>query len=170
MIEPTENAERSKANGAREKVPEILDRELQAVIDDWLSRVERDSELKSIPLDYQERTGHLPQLLRDVIVRLRLDVGSKASVSNAATLHGDLRRKQGYTVALAVQESRLLQVSIFSTLHKNSKQLEFETLLPYVVIIADEVDAQLKQQMASFTAAAKLTAANSLGHTSGDPA
>jgi len=32
-------------------------------------------------------------------------------------------------------------------LHKNVKDLEFSTLLPNVVTIADEVDAQLKQQM-----------------------
>jgi hypothetical protein len=153
MIEPTAYAESSQATGRAEKVLDILDRELQVVIDDWLSRVEQDAELKSIPLDYRERTGHLPQLLRDVIGRLRLDTGSKASVSNAAGLHGNLRRTQGYTVALAVQESRLLQVSIFSTLHKNAKHLEFGTLLPYVVTIADEVDAQLKQQMLSFMAA-----------------
>src|SRR2546430_5493082 len=34
----------------------------------------------------------------------------------------DLRRKQGYTVAMAVEESRLLQVTIFSTLHKNTNK------------------------------------------------
>ena len=45
---------------------------------------------------------------------------------------------------MAVEESRLLQVSIFSTLHKNVKHLEFNLLLPDVVTIADEVDAQLK--------------------------
>jgi hypothetical protein len=31
--------------------------------------------------------------------------------------------------------------------------LEFETVLPAVVVIADEVDAQLKQQMLRFMAA-----------------
>ena len=54
---------------------------------------------------------------------------------------------------MAVEESRLLQVTIFSTLHKNVKNLEFSTLLPDVVTIADEVDAQLKEQMLRFMAA-----------------
>ena len=65
----------------------------------------------------------------------------------------DLRLKQGYTVAMAVEESRLLQVTIFSTLHKNTNNLEFSALLPDVVTIADEVDAQLKEQMLRFMAA-----------------
>ena len=47
---------------------------------------------------------------------------------------------------MAVKESRLLQVTIFSMLHKDVKKLDFNKLLPDVVTIADEVDAQLKQQ------------------------
>jgi hypothetical protein len=38
-------------------------------------------------------------------------------------------------------------------LHKNVKNLHFSSLLPDVVMIADEVDAQLKQQMLRFMAA-----------------
>ena len=48
---------------------------------------------------------------------------------------------------MVVDESRILQVSIFSTLHKNEHRVEFSKLLPDVVTIADEVDAQLKQQI-----------------------
>src|ERR1700675_2899344 len=139
--------------GSSESVADILERELQSVIVDWLSRVEHEPDLTCIQLSYEDRTGHLPQLLHDVIARLRLDAGTKAPISEAAGVHGDLRRKQGYTVAMAVEESRLLQVSIFSMLHKNVKNLEFSTLLPHVVTIADEVDAQLKQQMLRFMAA-----------------
>jgi hypothetical protein len=145
---------REKGNAvAVESVADILDSELQAVIQDWLYRVHQEPDLMMIPLNFEERTGHLPQLLHDVISRLRLDAGTKAPISEAASVHGDLRRKQGYTVAMAVEESRLLQVSIFTMLHKNVKDLEFSALLPNVVTIADEVDAQLKQQMLRFMAA-----------------
>jgi hypothetical protein len=135
-----------------ESVANILERELPAVTKDWLSRVELESDLRSIPLTCEERTSHLPRLLHDVIARLRLDTGTKASVSEAAGIHGDLRRKQGYTAAMAVQESRLLQVAIFSMLHRNVRCLDFSKLLPDVAIIADEVDAQLTQQMQRFMA------------------
>jgi len=142
-------------------VADIVERELQSIITDWLARVEQEPDLKHIPLSFEERTGHLPQLLRDVIKRLRLDSGTKAPISKAAAEHGDLRRRQGYTVAMAVEESRLLQVTIFSTLHKNVTNLEFTALLPDVVTIADEVDAQLKQQMLRFMAANVAKAAKS---------
>jgi hypothetical protein len=123
------------------------------LIKDWLLRADREPDLMSIPLNFEDRTGHLPNLMHDVIARLRLDTGSKAPISKAAAMHGDLRRKQGYTVAMVVEESRLLQVTIFTTLHGNTKHLEFSKLLPDIVTIADEVDAQLKEQMLRFMAA-----------------
>jgi hypothetical protein len=130
-----------------ESVADILERESRAVTKDWYARVELETDLTSIPLNYEERTRHLPQLLQEVIARLRQGVGSKASISKAAGIHGGLRRTQGYTAAMTVQESRLLQVTIFSILHRNVRCLDFSTLLPDITIIADEVDAQLSQQM-----------------------
>ena len=136
-----------------ESVADILERELDATIHDWMGLVEKEPELSRIPLNYQERTGHLPKLLHDVIARLRLDKGTRAPISVAAGHHGDLRCKQGYTVANVVDESRILQVCIFTTLHKHTNRVEFSKLLPDVVTIADEVDAQLRKQMLRFMAA-----------------
>ena len=156
MTKSIGSAGAAKATGGAatiESVADIIERELQAVIVEWLARVEQEPDLKSIPLNFEERTGHLPQLLHEVIARLRLDAGTKAPISKAAADHGDLRRKQGYTVAMAVQESRLLQVTIFSRCKKTRSNLEFSMLLPDVVTIADEVDAQLKEQMLRFMAA-----------------
>jgi hypothetical protein len=146
----TENGTRS---GDAESVADVLARELDATIRDWTELVEKQEDLMSIPLSYEDRTGHLPALLHEVIARLRLDTGTKAPISVAASHHGDLRHKQGYSVAMVVEESRLLQVCLFTTLHKNTNRIEFSKLLPDVVTIADEVDAQLKQQMLRYMSA-----------------
>jgi hypothetical protein len=61
-----------------------------------------------------------------------------------------MRRRQGYTAAMVVEESRILQVSIFSTLQRNLSYVDFSTVLSDVVTIADEVDSQLKQAMYSY--------------------
>jgi len=163
MIKTMEEVRRHNGSvgaAAVQSVADILERELQHLIKDWLARVDEQADLTCIQLNYEERTGHLPYLLNDVIARLRLDLGSKAPISKAAATHGDLRRKQGYTVAMVVEESRLLQVTIFSTLHNNVKHLEFGLLLPDVVTIADEVDAQLKEQMLRFMADAEKAKGN----------
>jgi hypothetical protein len=49
-----------------------------------------------------------------------------------------------------VHESRILQVTLFSTLKDNMNALDFSLLLPDVMTIADEVDAQLTQTMSSY--------------------
>jgi hypothetical protein len=133
-----------------ERVADILEQELDSTIHDWVGLVEKEPDLIHIPLNFEERTGHLPRLLNDVIARLRLDKGLKVPVSLAASHHGELRFKQGYTAAMVVDESRILQVCIFSMLHRNEYRVKFSKLLPDVVTIADEVDAQLKQQILCF--------------------
>jgi YesN/AraC family two-component response regulator len=135
-----------------ESVATILEHDLNATIRDWLALVEQNEELTYIPLSFQDRTGHLPNLLSDLIWRLRLRLPpiARANISNAARQHGELRRKQGYTAAMLVEESRILQVSIFNTLQKHLTKVDFSKLLLDVVTIADEVDSQLKQAMLSY--------------------
>jgi DNA-binding response OmpR family regulator len=133
-----------------ESVASILERDTDITIQNWLELVDHDTELTCIPLSRLERTGHLPQLLRDVVLRLRLDTGLAAPSSMAAGDHGDMRREQGYTVPMVVEESRILQVSIFTTLQRNLRSVDFSKVLLDVVTIADEVDSQLKQTLISF--------------------
>jgi len=133
-----------------ESVATILEHDLAATIQDWMEMVEQDKELTCIPLNFEDRTGHLPNLIADLVNRLRLPSTKTALISMAAREHGDLRRKQGYTAAMMVEESRILQVSIFNTLQKNLSKVDFSKVLLDVITIADEVDSQLKQAMFSY--------------------
>jgi DNA-binding response OmpR family regulator len=133
-----------------EAVASILERESETTIQNWLTLVEQDAELNCITLSRGERTGHLPQLIRDLVQRLRVDSGLPAPISAAARDHGEMRRRQGYTATMLVEESRILQVSIFSTLQRNISGVDFSKVLSDVVTIADEVDSQLKQAMRSY--------------------
>jgi len=134
----------------KERVAAILDRDSNITIKNWLSKVERNEELAAVPLSFTERTGHLPQLLADLVRRLRLLPNAKPPVSNAAHDHGVMRHLQGYTAAMIVEESRMLQVSLFNTLQNNLGSVDFSTVLLDVMTIADEVDWQLKQAMLGY--------------------
>lgn len=140
-----------------ESVADILEVETQSTIDDWLQRVNLEKHPLSIEMDDQKRCAHLPQLFRDVVSRLRkpLPLGSRALSSPAAAEHGMMRRDQGYTAAMMVEESRMLQVSIFQTLQNNLHKVDFSLLLVGVMAIADEVDSQLAQAMAAYILEAK---------------
>jgi CheY-like chemotaxis protein len=135
-----------------ESVADILERSVQSTIEDWLQSVRDEADVFSVPLDDDQRCAHLPQLFRDLIFRLRFPIplGTRARVSAAAAEHGQTRRKQGYTAAMLVEESRMLQVSIFQTLQDNLNKIDFSVLLVGVMAIADECDSQLTAQMASY--------------------
>lgn len=134
-----------------ERVADILERDALVTIADWLLRVEREEELTCVPITKEQRTGHLPKLLQELVERLRVPrkLGTKA-VSEAAVEHGKVRRSQGYSVPMIVEESRILQVSLFETLQDNLSTVDVSLLLTDVMTIADECDSQLKQTLISF--------------------
>jgi hypothetical protein len=137
-----------------ESVATILEFSIQHTIDAWLERVEKNEKVITIPLSRVQRTGHLPKILIDLVDRLRSfkPLGSKELVSVAAREHGLLRRQQGYSAAMMIEESRMLQVSIFETLQRNLLSIDFSVLLLGVMTIADEVDSQLSQAMEGYLA------------------
>ena len=136
----------------REPVATILERYAVSTIKEWRGRVNENSELSQLKISDDDRTGHLSTLFRELIQRLRTPhlVEGKARVSMAALAHGRIRSRQGYTAAMLVEESRILQVSIFNTLRMNLNAVDLALVLVDVMTIADEVDSQLKQTMASF--------------------
>ena len=149
--------EKLKNRGTRrpsntERVASILERESESTIADWLSRVEKDDELNHLVLPQDQRTGHLPLLIRELVHRLRVhrSLGTQ-QVSGGAVEHGKIRHLQGYTIPMIIEESRILQVSIFHTLQSNLNVVDFSLLLIDVMTIADEVDSQLKQTIVSFS-------------------
>jgi DNA-binding response OmpR family regulator len=139
----------------KESVGAILRRCSTAIVKGWLARTKQSSELNRFSLSDEERTGHLPQLVEDLALRLSkpggaTDKDSDAVFSVAAVAHGKLRYLQGYTPAMLVHESRILQVTIFGILQSNVNSLDFSLVLLDVMTIADEVDAQLTQSMDSY--------------------
>jgi CheY-like chemotaxis protein len=141
-------------------VATILEEGAQATIEDWLVRVDSERHILTVKMTDEQRSSHLPQLFRDLVARLRspLHLGTRAFVSPAAVAHGVQRRMQGYTAAMMVEESRMLQVSIFQTLQNNLFRVNFSSVLQSVMAIADEVDSQLAQAMTSYVAESKIDA------------
>jgi YesN/AraC family two-component response regulator len=135
-----------------ETVAQILERSAEATIRAWYERIKTDKKVMEIAMTYEERTCHLPQVFKDLVSRLESakPIGSKELISKSAVEHGINRQMRGYTAAMLVEESRMLQVCIFDTLQKNLATIDFSVLLIGVMTIADEIDSQLSQAMDSF--------------------
>src|SRR5580704_9567807 len=152
------------ARTQKERVAAILQRCTSGIVENWLVRVKKNKELNHVALTDKERTGYLPKLIEDLIVRLRMpNIAGEESdsvCSAAAVAHGKMRKLQGYTPGMLVHDSRILQVTLFEMLQSNLNALDFSLLLPDVMTIADEVDSQLTQAMDSYmTVVGKATAA-----------
>jgi hypothetical protein len=148
----TRSIEGTRPDQPVDNVATILEQETQATINDWLQRSMANNLLVSNPLEESLRTSHLPELFRDLVNRLRYPLSARALVSPGAAKHGLVRRRQGYTAAMLVEESRMLEVSIFHALDTNAHRIDFNVVLPDVMVIADEVDSQLAQAVESYTA------------------
>src|SRR5271166_2581886 len=59
-----------RARTQKERVAAILQRCTSGIVEDWLERVKKNKTLSRIVLTDQERTGYLPKLIEDLIVRL----------------------------------------------------------------------------------------------------
>jgi DNA-binding response OmpR family regulator len=138
----------------KERVAEILQRCTTKIVEDWLGRVRKTKELNQISLTDKERTGYLPKLIEDLIIRLReasaLGAEGDSLCSAAAVAHGKMRKVQGYTPGMLVHDSQILQVTLFGVLQNNLSAIDFSLLLPDIMTIADEVDSQLRQAMDSY--------------------
>jgi hypothetical protein len=135
-----------------DSVVTILEEKTQVTIDDRFKRLGAEKLLRGSATTKETRSSHLPEPFRELVHRLQNPVtpGSAPLVSPAAAADGLLRLKQGYSSSILFEELRCPQASIFHTLNTSAHRLDFNLLLPDVMVIADEVDGQLAQTMASY--------------------
>ncbi len=135
-----------------QSVAAVLERNADAVMHEWFERVEMEPKLTAVSMSYEQRCRHLPALLRDLAHSLdsRRTIGTAVPLSSGAPQYGMRRFNQKYTAPMLVEESRLLQASIFNVLQRNLGNIDYSALLFDVMAIADEMDFQLSQAMEGF--------------------
>jgi hypothetical protein len=143
-----------------ETVATILERTMEDTIQRWHERVQREESLMAVPMSREQRCCHLPELFREIIDRLRgqKPISTKESMYSSAAEHGANRFSQGYTATMLLEEYRVLQISIFHTLKNNLVNIDYSVVLADVMTIADEIDFQLHQSVASYTREMQLAA------------
>jgi hypothetical protein len=93
------------------------------------------------------------EILERELCRLRDNRNTEPQVSVAAAAHGRVRFAQGYSLSMLVEESRILEVTIFGTLQRRQSELDRNQVRPDAAIIADEADRQLEETVFSFLVA-----------------
>jgi CheY-like chemotaxis protein len=133
-------------------VAAVLEQNADAIVQEWYERVEKEPKLTAIPMTSDQRCRHMSALVRDLAhgLRSRRPLGTSVPLSTVAAQHGMRRLHQKYTAAMLVEESRLLQASIFHTLQLNLATIDLSVLLFDLMAIADELALQLSHTMESF--------------------
>jgi len=145
------------AQGARpgrtvEAAANILEREAGSISRAWLAQMESGGGLTTGSLTLEERSEDLAHALRDIVFRLRYPhpLGSTTMFSVAALQHGARRRRQGLGAASMADEARALLIALFQTIDNNLDRMDIGKLPATLMVIADEVNAQLQQSLTGY--------------------
>jgi YesN/AraC family two-component response regulator len=137
----------------RKRVSTLLQENSKAVIDHFLQASEKNHELSVISLPLAQRKDHLPQLLAELIERLETHPGETTQDQmRAAALRGKVRQEQGYSILMVVEETRVLERSIFAMLQANLLSIDVSFLIPDMVRISDSLQEQLKESLRAYLA------------------
>jgi|SRR5579872_1403095 len=134
-------------------VAQIVDEGRPLIIERWLKLVHESGELSELRIPDEQRIGHLPALLGDLVEMLRKAEGqTTAARIDTAKKHGELRKRQKYTLPMIVEETRLLERSIYNMLHANLLSADFSSLIPDMTRISDSLQLQLKASLEAYLA------------------
>lgn len=89
----------------------------------------------------------LDEVIRDLVERNSDQIQGS---TEAAREHGQLRRRQGFTVIHLIEETRMLRNIISETIEKNLLTLDTSVLMPDMVRIGNSLDARLREATASY--------------------
>ena len=137
-------------NQPAERIPDIIKGNKDGVISQWLQRVKMNPELITVSLSDAERRDHVPDLLDEAIAHSCGDPISKEERLKAAEHHGTLRYHQGYSVAMLILESQLLQDVIAECIRDHVDTLDLSHLIPDIAKISDTISAELRESSRSF--------------------
>ena len=136
------------------RLPDIIEQQLDPIVKQWLAALKNDPEISAIPISDVERQNHIRGLLQQALDKAR---GKQLTPedTDAAQLHGGIRRKQGYSIPLVVRESKLLLRAIADCVQQNLLAIQMSYLIPDMVNVWETVMIELENSIKAFQAGVK---------------
>ena len=131
----------------------IIRENTPAIIEGYLREIDRDPQLAGIDLPRSQRIDHVPGLLKNLVDQLEKNpnINDKLAHQNSWA-HGKLRRQQGYSALMIVEEGRILYCVIADTLHANLLDLDLSSMIPDMVQISVSLTVMIQESLRSFLA------------------
>jgi YesN/AraC family two-component response regulator len=122
------------------RATQIISDHLPEITKEWLQESRDDLELGAIHITDEERTDHIPRVIRATL-KICSGEGLTPEDRSAARDHGVVRRKQGFTPSLMIRETRFLQTVISRCIQTNLLSVQISNL------ISDQISVQQTLQI-----------------------
>ena len=135
----------------RKQIAEILLENIDPIIADTLRSMKENSLLAAIPISDRGRVDHMPKLLKQLSTQLQTHRNRlPEKVSESAAEHGRVRREQGYTAALLVEDLRCVEQVLYSVIQDNLLVLDISNLMPDLKRLNYALDSQLRASLEAY--------------------
>jgi ActR/RegA family two-component response regulator len=117
-----------------------------------LNAIKSDVRLASVPLSDEQRLEHVPGLLRGIVQQLEAPEPSQLDgrILEEGARHGAIRRRQGYSQEMLVDDIRFLDASIYDTIQDGLLRLELSSLIPGLKQVNLTMSCHLKSSLLAF--------------------
>jgi hypothetical protein len=132
------------------RMPDVIAENKDWVVDQWLQRVNANTELTQVSLSDAERRDHVPDLLDEAVANAcghRIIVGER---QRAAERHGTLRYHQKYSVPMLILEAQLLQEVIAECIRDNFLAIDLSNLIPDMAKTSNTISAELRESASAY--------------------
>ncbi len=133
-----------------ERLHQIIRKNKESIIDDWYAAVESHPEIARIPLTRDQRVDDLPQVLDELVRDTPPNALIADKMHSASVRHGAVRRKQGYTTPLLLEETRILHRVISDYMQKNLLSIDISNLIPDLLEMHDRIHKMLRVSVEAF--------------------
>ena len=117
----------------------------------YLTAVKSHAELSQIRVSDQEWLDHLPGVLSDLVEMLESPpTETSERTMRSASQHGRVRRDQGYSVPMMIEEARIVSDVVFEIIQRNLMALDLSRLIADVRCMNDSLQAQLTASVAAY--------------------
>lgn len=133
------------------RVSAILRESADEIVNEWLGEANKNTVLSSLELSKKERLDHIRLMIEELAKRI--DAGPNVIADNdkkAATIHGQERFEQGYTVRRIAIEARLLHGVISRILHKHLLSIDMSTCISDIMLMGEGLHEEFEESIRAF--------------------
>jgi CheY-like chemotaxis protein len=135
------------------RLAQVVRENQEHIVVQWLALVKGDPETGALALSDEERAGHVPGVLAEMVDMLETRPGIiSPTAAKAAEQHGRARRRRGYDVPMLLKEGRLLRRCICGVIQEHLLGVDISHLLTDMIQMSDSLDEQLKAAVEAFLA------------------